>query len=62
MDIIELRTKISNYKKDKQSFINDTFLWTNMAIKAINEIPNCNLIFEVPRAKNSASTRTVKKI
>ena len=37
MNILELRTKLSNYKMEKQSFLNDTYLWVNMAIKAIND-------------------------
>lgn len=61
MNILELRTKLSNYKMEKQSFLNDTYLWVNMAIQAIDDLPGDNLVFEVPSAKNSEKPKSIKR-
>ena len=62
MNILELRTKLSNYKMEKQAFLNDTYLWVNMAIKAIDDLPGDELVFEVPSAKNSERQRSIRRI
>lgn len=59
MDILELRIKLSNYKMEKQSFFNDMYLWVNMTIKAIDDLPVDELVFEVPSAKNGEKTKNL---
>jgi len=62
MNVLELRSKLSEYKKEKQSFLNDTYLWVNMAILAINNIPGDELVFEVPSANNSEKPRSIRRV
>lgn len=61
MDILELRMKLSNYKSKKQAFLNDTYLWVNMAIEAIEDLPQEKLVFEVPSTKNSVKRKEVRR-
>lgn len=50
MGIIEFRKKLSTYRSEKQSFLNDTYHWVTIAINAINsmEVNTDILDFEVP--------------
>ena len=61
MDVLELRGKISKYRTEKQSFLNDTYLWVNMAIDAIEGLPRKELMFEVPSAKKSVRRKIVRR-
>lgn len=61
MNVLELRNKIAEYKREKQSFLNDTYLWVNMAIQAIKDLPGEELIFDVPSAKNSEKQKSVRR-
>lgn len=61
MNILKLRTELSNYKTKKQAFLNDTYLWVNMAIEAIENLPQENLVFEVPSTKNSVKRKAIRR-
>lgn len=57
----ELIKKISFYKSQKQSFINDVFFWVNFSIQTINEeLKDKDIIqFSVPKTKNSKNLRPI---
>ena len=59
MNILELRTEISTNRSEKQSFLNDTYLWVNMSIKAIENLPKDRLFFEVPATKKKAKRKAI---
>lgn len=61
MEQSELRGKLSALKFKSQSFLNDTYLWVNVARKSILEIPSDKLIFEVPKAKSYSSTKIINR-
>ena len=61
MDITELRDKTSALKIQKQSFINDTFLWVEISRKAVDELPNTKFEFSTPKAHNPQQLRTVAR-
>ena len=46
MNITELRDTTSALKSQKQSFINDTFLWVNISRKAVGDLPDTEFEFD----------------
>lgn len=61
MKIQELRDKASALKIEKQSFLNDTFFWVQLAREAVGKLPDTKFEFEVPKAGNARKMRTVKR-
>ncbi len=61
MDVLAFREKISEYRKEKHSFLNDTYLWVNMAIDAIQGLPRSDFKFEVPSTKAGIKQRAVRR-
>lgn len=62
MEIQELRDKASALKKEKQSFLNDTFFWVKLAREAVEQLPDTKFEFEVPKAGKMGKMRTVTRI
>ena len=59
MNITELRDTTSALKSQKQSFINDTFLWVNISRKAVGDLPDTEFEFDTPKAHKPQQLRTV---
>lgn len=51
----------SALKKEKQSFINDTYMWVELARNAISELPNTKFTFQTPKANKPQQLRTVSR-
>ena len=66
MNIIELKEQLSSLRIEKQSFLNDTHLWVNVARNAIRDLPGEKLVFQVPKAgkplKNTMISRKNREI
>lgn len=63
MDVLELRKELTGIKKEKQSFLDDTYLWVEIARNSIQEMPEDKIKFEVPNTKGNKKKiqRTDKK-
>lgn len=61
MKIQELRDRASALKIEKQSFLNDTFFWVNLAREAVEQLPDTKFEFEVPKAGRAGEMRTVTR-
>lgn len=61
MEIQELRDKASVLKREKQSFLNDTFFWVKLAREAVETLPDTKFEFEVPKAGTVGKMRTVAR-
>jgi hypothetical protein len=61
MTINNLRDRTSVLKKEKQSFINDTYMWVELARNAISELPDTKFSFQTPKAKKPQELRTVSR-
>ena len=61
MDITELREKASALRVEKQSLLNDTFFWAQLAKEAVGQLPDTKFKFEVPKAGSSGKMRTVSR-
>lgn len=61
MEIQELRDKVSTLKIEKQSFLNDTFFWVQLAREAVGQLPDTKFEFEVPKAGSTGKMRTVAR-
>ncbi|MCI8421872.1 MAG: hypothetical protein HFE34_06230 [Clostridia bacterium] len=61
MKIQELRDKASMLKREKQSFLNDTFFWVKLAREAVEQLPDTKFEFEVPKAGMAGKMRTVAR-
>lgn len=61
MEIQELRDKASALKVEKQSFLNDTFFWVQLAREAVEQLPDTKFEFEVPKAGKTGKMRTVAR-
>lgn len=61
MEIQELRDKASELKVKKQSFLNDTFFWVQLAREAVEQLPDTKFEFEVPKAGKAGEMRTVAR-
>ena len=48
-------------KKEKQSLLNDTFLWVKLARESVQNLPDTKFVFEVPKAGKANQTRTVQR-
>lgn len=61
MTITELRDKTSKLKIEKQSFINDTYMWVQIARDSIRKLPNSNFQFATPKAQKPQELRLVTR-
>lgn len=61
MEIQELIDKASALKREKQSFLNDTFFWVKLAKEAVEQLPDTKFEFEVPKAGKTGKMRTVAR-
>ena len=61
MEIQELRDKASELKREKQSFLNDTFFWVKLAREAVEALPDTKFEFEVPKDGATGKMRTVAR-
>lgn len=61
MENQEFLDRASSLKKEKQSLLNDTFLWVNLAREAVQNLPDSKFAFEVPKAGKPNQTRTVQR-
>ena len=61
MEIQELRDKTAALKREKQSFLNDTFFWVKLAREAVEQLPDTKFEFEVPKAGKTGEMRTVAR-
>lgn len=61
MTINNLRDRTSVLKKEKQSFINDTYMWVELARNAISELPDTKFSFQTPKTKKPQELRTVSR-
>ena len=61
MNIQELRDKTSSLKIKKQSFLNDTFFWVQLAREAVEQLPDTKFEFEVPKAGTQGKMRVVAR-
>lgn len=61
MKIQELRDKTSALKREKQSFLNDTFFWVQLAREAVEQLPDTKFEFEVPKAGATGTMRVVAR-
>ncbi len=61
MEIQELRDKSSKLKREKQSFLNDTFFWVKLARESVEQLPDTKFEFEVPKAGKTGEMRTVAR-
>lgn len=61
MDIQELRDKTSHLKTVKQMFVNETFMWVNLARESVNKLPNTNFEFNVPKAKHPQIMKSISR-
>lgn len=59
MNVLKLRDIISVYKKEKQAFINDTYMWVEVARKSISNISEEDGDFNVPGT--NGKTKTIKR-
>ena len=48
MNVLELRTELSKCKTEKQSLLNDTYMWVKAAREAIINLNEDKIVFEVP--------------
>ena len=56
-----LRDTVSALKTEKQSFINDTYLWVELARNAIADLPDTKFTFQTPKARKPQQFRTVSR-
>lgn len=61
MNIIELKDEISELRMEKQSFLNDTYLWVSVARDAIRELPGEKLIFKTPKARKASENKIISR-
>lgn len=61
MTVKNLRDAASALKKEKQSFINDTYMWVELARNAIAELPDTKFTFQTPKARKPQQLRTVSR-
>lgn len=52
---------VSALKTEKQAFINDTYLWVELARNAIDELPDTKFTFQTPKAHKPQQFRTVSR-
>ncbi len=62
MDILELREKSSHLKTQKHVFINDTYMWVELARSAIENLPDDKMEFSTPKAGKPQQLRTVLRV
>lgn len=61
MEVQEFRDMTSSLKREKQSFLNDTFFWVQLAREAVEQLPDTKFEFEVPKAGKPGKMRTVAR-
>lgn len=61
MTFTELVDKSSYLKQQKQVFINDTYMWVQLARSAINDLPDDKIEFSTPKARKPHQLRTVSR-
>lgn len=61
MNVTELRDKTSKLKISKQKFINETFLWVNLARESVKALSDENLEFYVPKAKSPNELKSITR-
>ena len=61
MTVNNLCDAASALKKEKQSFINDTYMWVELARNAIAELPDTKFSFQTPKARKPQQLRTVSR-
>ena len=61
MEKQEFLDQTSLLKKEKQSLLNDTFLWVSLARESVQNLPDTKFAFEVPKAGKPNQTRTVQR-
>ncbi len=61
MDYLELREKVAKLKTKKQSFLNDTYHWVQLARDAVSQLPDSKFTFEVPRSNEPTVMRTITR-
>lgn len=61
MEVQELRDKASLLRREKQSFLNDTFLWVKLAREAVEQLPDTKFEFEAPKGGGDGKMRTVAR-
>ena len=61
MHISELLDKSSKLKIQKQVFINDTYMWVELARSAINDLPDDKMEFLTPKAGKPQQLRTISR-
>ena len=61
MNVIELRDKTSKLKISKQKFINETFLWVNLARESVKGLSDEKLEFYVPKAKSPNELKPITR-
>ena len=62
MEIQELRNKTSKLKREKQSFLNDTFFWVKLAREAVEQLPDTKFEFEVPKGGKVGKTGKMRTV
>lgn len=61
MDKQELLEKASHLRIEKQSFINDTFLWAQLARDAVDKLPDSSFRIQVPSTKTRGEVKTLTR-
>ena len=61
MEVKKFLTEASKLRKEKQSFLNDTFFWVTLAREAVGKLPDTNFEFEAPKARKPGEMRTVAR-
>ena len=55
----EVKKYITSIRRQKQSYLNETYLWVSVAITAIQSLPRDRFEFAVPKARNASKSRTI---
>ncbi len=61
MRVEEFRDKTSALKIEKQSFINDTYFWVQLARDSVLQLPDTRFEFEVPKTGKKGRMRKVAR-
>ena len=61
MHVNELRDKVSHLKTKKQMFINETYMWVNLARKSVSGLSDDSFEFDVPKAKFPEKMKSISR-
>lgn len=61
MNILEFKNRISRLRVEKQSFLNDTYLWVGVARDAIRELPGEKFVFKIPKAGKPSIDKVIHR-